>query len=74
MIDNFLRQEFNNKELIVVINKDSINIDNIYEYINKPSKPKARPPLNKLKPLCNLKAPGNIAGMANPKKILNIIA
>lgn len=35
MINNFLRQEFNDKELIIVINNDKINIDDIYKYINK---------------------------------------
>ena len=35
MINNFLRQEFNDKELIIVINNDKINIEDIYKYINK---------------------------------------
>ena len=35
MINNFLRQEFNDKELIIVINNDKINIEYIYKYINK---------------------------------------
>ena len=34
MINNFLRQEFNDKELIIVINNDKINIEYIYKYIN----------------------------------------
>ena len=29
MINNFLRQEFNDKELIIVINNDKINIEYI---------------------------------------------
>lgn len=35
LINNFLRQEFNDKELIIVINNDKINIEYIYKYINK---------------------------------------
>ena len=35
MINNFLRQEFNDKELIIVINNDKINIEYIYKYKNK---------------------------------------
>ena len=35
MINNFLRQEFNDKELIIVINNDKLNIEDIYKYINK---------------------------------------
>ena len=31
MINNFLRQEFNDKELIIVINNDKINIEDIYK-------------------------------------------
>lgn len=37
IINNFLRQEFDDKELIIVINNDKINIDDIFKYIDKKS-------------------------------------
>ena len=35
MINNFLRQNFIDKELIIVINNDKLNIDDIYIYAGK---------------------------------------
>jgi len=35
MINNFLRQNFMDKELIIIINNDKMNINDLYVYINK---------------------------------------
>ncbi len=35
MINNFLRQDFNDKELIIIINNDKMNMNDIYMYISK---------------------------------------
>ena len=37
MINNFLRQEFNDKELIIVINNDKINIAFSYKHMTLPT-------------------------------------